>query len=204
MNSNLTMQGKLSIKPNLAKRVSLKWRLANWLTIRFLWNCFTYHLAKIFSKVTKIPTWTGRLHIVKHHGKDGSRTNYGWAAYGLVTDAFVEFMVDQLQAETAEWGDFKFHESGTGVVAANVADVDIGNPSEAARDTGTQIEGATAEIYKSVATVDYTGGFAITEHGIFSTLAAATLLDRHVFGAINVINLDSIVFTYELTCNSGG
>jgi hypothetical protein len=29
-------------------------------------------------------------------------------------------------------------------------------------------------------------------------------MDRHTFAAINVVNGDSIEFTYELTCTSGG
>lgn len=135
---------------------------------------------------------------------DGRVVDYGKVSTKLVTDAFVEFMVDQLQAETSEWGDFKFHDSGVGVTAAAVGDTDIETTDGESRVTGTQIEGATAEIYKSVGTISYTTTKAITEHGLFSQVTGGTLLDRHVFAAINVENGDSIQWTYELTCSSGG
>ncbi len=135
---------------------------------------------------------------------NGEVVNYGLVSCRLVTDAFVEFMVDELQAETSEWGDFKFHDSGVGVTGANVTDTDIETTDNESRVAGTQIEGASAEIYKSVATIAYTGTLAITEHGLFSQSSGTTLMDRHTFSAINVVNGDSIEFSFELTATSGG
>jgi len=135
---------------------------------------------------------------------DGSIVNYGLVSTNLVTDAFVEFMVDQLQAETSVWGDFKFHDSGVGVTGAAVGDTDIETTDGETRPTGTQVEGASAEIYRSVGTIAYTTTKAITEHGLFSIVTAGTMMDHHVFAAINVVNGDSISFTYELTCTAGG
>lgn len=135
---------------------------------------------------------------------DGSAVDYGLVSTKLVTTAFVNFMVDQLQTETSEWGDFKYHDSGVGITAAAITDVDIQTTDGESRATGTQIEGASANIYKSVGTISYTTTKAITEHGLFSTAASTTLMDRHVFSAINVVNGDSIQFTYELTASAGG
>lgn len=135
---------------------------------------------------------------------DGSMEDLGVIAKRLVTNAFVQFVVDQLQTETSAFGDFKYHDSGIGVVAENVTDTGLGTPCGDARDAGTQIEGATANIYKTVATHTYDEALAITEHGVFNASADGVLMDRSVFGAINVGNGDKIEFTYEITLNSGG
>jgi hypothetical protein len=58
--------------------------------------------------------------------------------------------------------------------------------------------------YRSAATINFNGSFAITEWGLFSAAAGPTLWDRRVFAPINVANGDSIQFTYTLTCNAGG
>lgn len=137
--------------------------------------------------------------------RGGKIIDLGIISTKLVTDAFVNYLVDALQDSTTYPMDvFKYHDSGTGVVAEAVGDTALGTPCGEARDTGTQIEGATAEIFKTVATHTYAGTFAITEHGLFSAAAAGTLMDRSVFTAINVVASDKIEFTYELTCTSGG
>lgn len=136
--------------------------------------------------------------------RDGRVEDLGVICRREVTDAFVEFMVDELQAESSEWGDFKFHEFGEGVTAADQTDTDIETPTTCARVAGSQIEGATAEIYKTVATITSDDTYAITEHGLFSHLSAGTMMDRHVFAAINVTSGDKIEFTYELTCTAAG
>jgi hypothetical protein len=55
-----------------------------------------------------------------------------------------------------------------------------------------------------VGTISYTTTKAITEHGLFSKATGTTLMDRDEFAAVNVVNGDSIEFTYELTLTSGG
>jgi hypothetical protein len=59
---------------------------------------------------------------------------------------------------------------------------------------------------RTVGTLTFDAGAAITEHGIFtqSGTGGGTLLDRSVFSAINVISGDSIQFTYTLSLSSGG
>jgi len=121
----------------------------------------------------------------------------------VVTDAFVAFIVDQMQTETSEFGDLNFHDSGTSSTAENASDTGLGTKVETGRATGTQGEGASANIYQSVGTIAYTATRAIVEHGIFTASSGGTLGDRSVFSAINVVNGDSIQFTYELTFPSG-
>jgi len=115
-----------------------------------------------------------------------------------VTTAFVNFIVDQLITETSIFGDFKYHDSGTGVVAENASDTALGTPTAEARDSGTQVEGAQTYEYKSIATHTYAGTFAITEHGLFNASTGVTLMDRTVFSAINVISGDRIEFTFTI------
>ena len=200
MHSAMRMSGRL--KTVIVKEVPLSWKVRNVLRPSYLWGYFTSRAARIFSKMTGIPTLVGKVSVRLFHGE--KVIDYGIVSWRVVTDAFVEFMVDELQAETVEWGDFQFHDCGTGVVAENAADVGLGIPYGGARNAGTQVEGAAANIYRSVGTITPGGVFAITEHGLFNNAAGITLMDRTVFAAINVVAADSIEFTYELTCNSGG
>jgi hypothetical protein len=158
--------------------------------------------AKALSRLTGIPALTSTLQA-KLVRLDGTTVSYGIVSRRVITTAFVNFMVDQLQTETSEWGDFKYHDSGVGVTAADVSDTDIETTDGESRATGTQTEGA-ANIYESVGTIAYTTTKAITEHGLFSKATGTTLMDRHVFSAINVNNGDSIQFTYDLTVSAGG
>lgn len=200
--------GKLTARlipgPNhQADPASRMWRLKNSLRWGYIKGWWANGLARAFGRLTGLHVMTSELRAVLIKA-NGVTIDYGVISRQLVTDAFVEFQVDQMQVETSEWGDFKYHDSGVGVTAANVADTDIETTDGEARAVGSQAEGATAEIYQSVGTITYSGALAITEHGLFSNAAGATLLDRHVFAAINVVNLDSIEFTYEYTISSGG
>jgi len=122
----------------------------------------------------------------------------------VVTDAYVALLVDELQLSQAAHSDFKYHDSGTGTAAEAAADTALGTPWGGARDVGTQAEGATANIYRSVATTTYNAAFAITEHGLFNAATVGTLMDRSVFSAINVVSGNQIQWTYELSIASGG
>lgn len=115
-----------------------------------------------------------------------------------VTTAFVNFVVDQLITETSAFGDFKYHDSGTGVGAEDPGDTALGTPCGEARDVGSQEEGAQTYEYKSIATNTYAGTFAITEHGLFNASSAGILMDRTVFSAINVVSSDKIEFTFTI------
>lgn len=203
MESTLDVRGKVTAKKIAAPRAPLSWRLRNMMTAAYVWGWLTNGLARGLSRLTGIPTLTSELRAVLIRA-DGQRVNYGILSRRVITTAFVNFMVDQLQTETSEWGDFKFHDSGVGTTAAAVGDTDIETTDGESRATGTQTEGASANIYRSVGTISYTTTKAITEHGLFSIVTGGTLLDRHVFSAINVVNGDSIQFTYDLTVSSGG
>jgi len=196
MNSNLAMTGRLGARLIKEPRASLAWKLSNFPRLwPGLWR-------EALAKVTKMPTFFGHLYA-RRIKADGGVVNYGLVSTQLVTTAFVNFVVDQLIAESSVFGDYKFHDSGIGVTGANITDTDIETTDNVARATGTQAEDA-ANIYESVGTITYAGGLAITEHGLFNTVDTATLMDRHTFGAINVVATDSIEFTYKLTVSAGG
>ena len=199
----VSMSGRLSARVIRAPRAPLSWRLRNTLRSSFIVGLLANKSAKALSTLTGIPTLTAELYarLIK---ADGQVINYGLLSSRLVTTAFVNYMVDELQAETTAWGDFKFHDSGVGVTAENITDTDIETTDGESRVTGTQVEGASANIYRSVGTIAYTTTKAITEHGLFSIVTGGVLMDRSVFAAINVANGDSIQFTYELTCTAGG
>jgi len=137
--------------------------------------------------------------------KDGTVEDKGVLCAHVVSDAFVAELVDALQAGgVAAFDDYKYHDSGTGTNVEAAANTALQTTTGEARTVGTQTEGATANIYKSVGTHTYAGAFAITEHGLLNAAAAGTLMDRSVFTAINVANNDKVEWTYQLTCASGG
>jgi len=145
-------------------------------------------------------TPVGRL-FIKVTNKDGT-TDLGLVSTKVVTTAGVGFIVDAYQ-NAASIETMNYHDAGTGVTAENVTDTAMETAYGGARATGTQGEGASANIYQSVGTVSFTSTLAITEHGLFSATTSGTLQDRSVFSAINVVNGDSIEFTYELTFPAG-
>jgi len=145
-------------------------------------------------------TPTGRLYLTVHR-HNGTVEEHGLVSTKVVTDAGVQAFVDALQG-TFTISNFKYHGSGTSSTAEDVGNTTLGT-EVASRATGSQTEGAAANVYRSVGTIAYSGTFAIVEHGLFSASSAGTLLDRSVFSAINVVNGDSIQFTYDLTLPSG-
>jgi hypothetical protein len=149
--------------------------------------------------------FVGKLYLKFKPAKSDEWVNLGLVAVRVVTTAGVNYLVDCFQNSTGSPMDvFKYHDSGTGTNAESSSDTALQTPCGESRDAGSQAEGSSANIYKTVATHQYSGSFAITEHGLFSAASAGTLWDRSVFSAINVGNGDSIQFTYELTCNAGG
>jgi len=128
----------------------------------------------------------------------------------VVTDDFVELIVDTLVANDDGIKDFKYHHSGTGVGAEAAADSGLGTPELDARTVGTQAEN-TSKVYQSVATETFDGVAAITEHVLFNTAGAGgppvtggVGMDRTKFAAINVVDTNQIQWTFEITFASGG
>lgn len=119
----------------------------------------------------------------------------------MITTVGAAFVVDAFQ-NLVELETMNYHDCGTGTNAEAVGDTALQTPIGLARIAGTQSE-VSSVILRSVATFTFTGSANITEHGIFSASSGGVLLDRSVFGAIAVINLSQIQFTYDLTVNTG-
>lgn len=130
---------------------------------------------------------------------EGPVEDLGVVSTKLVTDAFIELLVDQLQASTGEIAGFSYHGSGISSTAESAAHTALQSEVAVARVNGTQGEGLSANIYSAMGVQYYDASYAITEHGLFNAASGGTLMDRSVFAAINVGDGDGIEFTYELT-----
>lgn len=133
----------------------------------------------------------------------------GLAGTKVVTDVGVAYIVDAFQ-NSVELENMKYAGLGTGTTAEAAADTALvteltteytGN----VRATGTTTEGATANIYRTVATntLDGTPGAALREHGVFSASTVGVLLDRTVYSAITLSSGDGLQSTYDLTLTAG-
>lgn len=194
MSHSIAMSGTVGVRVNHAPGPGLWWKIKN----------LPHRLRGWRAEVGPMLGFGGlyaELSAVLHK-KDGTVVNYGVLSKRKVTAAFVNFMVDQLQTETSAWGDFKYHDSGVGVTAESNGDTAIETTDGEDRVAGTQEEGASANIYKSVGTISYTTSKAITEHGLFNAATEGTLMDRSVFAAINVVDGDQVTFTYQLSCTA--
>jgi hypothetical protein len=167
-------------------------------------------LALLVSRLTQMPVVYGALYLRKRTGQ-GEWLDLGLASVRVVTTAGVNFIVDAFQ-NTTELENLKYHGFGTGGTAEAVGDTALVTElttqyaPDNTRPTGSTIEGATANIYRTVGTLspDTGGTIAITEHGIFSATTAGTLLDRSLFAAVNLVaGSDSLQATYDLTFTAG-
>jgi len=203
MNSTIGLKGSLTCRKFKTHSMApFSWKLRNILRWAYLRGEIAWYIGRPIAKALGLVSVIGELRAV-HIRRDGTTVDYGLLGRRSVTTAFCAFAVDQLQTETSVWGDFKFHDSGVGTTAENVANTDMETTDGESRATGTQTEGTSVE-YKSVGTISYTTTKAITEHGLFNASTGVTLLDRTVFTALNVVNGDSIQFTYTLTWTAGG
>lgn len=129
----------------------------------------------------------------------------------LITDAGRAAMSSRINGSGA-LAAFTSIGQGTGAVAANVADTALGTGVTAAgaADAGVHVL-ATASVTLSrvtttvtndtaqlVGTVAETATIAITESGVFNADSAGTMLCRQVFTAVNVVNGDSLQFTWKI------
>lgn len=190
MQGEMRMSGNVGVKKITPPGPGLRWHLRNRLRGEYIHGWLGWQMAKGLTALTGIPTLNGALSI-RLFRADGSVVDYGVVSRRVVTTAFVNFVTDQLQTETSVFGDFKYHDAGVGTTAAAVGDTAIETTDGESRATGTQTESA-ANVYRSVGTISYSSTKAVTEHGLFNDSSAGTLMDRHVFSAVNVVSGDSI------------
>lgn len=133
---------------------------------------------------------------------DGTTVDLGCLSRLIVTTAGVNYLASTFTGTGAP-ANINFADSGTGTTAAAIGDTALQTGTGNARVAGTQTN-PSANLYRSVATLPYSGSAAITEYGIFSASTVGTLFDHFVFSAVNVVNGDSITFTFTLTLTAGG
>ena len=196
-----TPSGRLQARKIQAPRAPWRWYLSNWTRWGAIKGLIAYWVIAPFARKFGIATITGKLEATLIRA-DGSMVRYGVLGYRQVTTAFVNFVVDQLITETSIFGDFKYHDSGEGNTGENITDVDIETTDGESRVAGTQVEDDPDD-YQSVGTITYTTTKAIVEHGLFNASTGVTLMDRTVFTVINVVNTDSIQFTYTINIPAG-
>jgi hypothetical protein len=190
-------------------KAPLGWRIKNFLRhqVRGLPALAAYRLlGRLFGLVYFESAL--RLELLR---ADGSIVDFGIVGRRVVTTAGVGYIVDAFQ-NLVELEEMKYHGFGTGGAAEAVGNTGLTTELtteyvvNSTRPTGTTTEGASANIYRTVATLspDSGGTLAITEHGIFSAASAGVLLDRTLFSAVNLVaGSDSLQATYELTLTAG-
>lgn len=189
-------------------RPGLSWEVFKW-RVRNLPHFFRGYWKLTVARLTGIGHLYGQVshRVIRANGQI---VDYGLASLRVVTDTGVAYIVDAFQ-NTVELENLKFHGYGTGTTAeaasqtALITELTTQYATDNTRPTGSTIEGATANIYRTVGTLSPDATVAITEHGIFSQAATGggTLLDRSVFSAINLISGDSLQTTYDLTFTAG-
>lgn len=142
-----------------------------------------------------------RARVIRPRGGLNASVDLGVVSRKVITTVGVNFLATAF-INTVEPEVINFHDSGTGAGAEAVGNTTI-TAAGPSRVSGTQ-SNPSANVYRSVATISYTGTLAITEHGLFTASTSGTLWDRSLFSAINVVNGDSIQFTYDLTLTAGG
>ncbi|HMN10727.1 MAG TPA: hypothetical protein PKD55_00210 [Bellilinea sp.] len=201
LNQNIGFSNTLRTRVIRAPQAPLAWRLRNALRWGFIWGFIANLLARGLTLLTGIPTITAELRA-RVLREDGSVVDYGVLGRRVVTDVFVQDVVDELVGTGTGISGYDYHASGTGTTAEAASNTALVT-EVATRTAGTPSE-AAPNIYQNQGTISYTSSLAITEHGLFDANALGVLMDRTVFTAINVANGDSIQFTYQLTVNSGG
>ncbi len=164
----------------------------------------------LLARMLKIPHFHGALRL-KIHRNDGLVLDLGLVGLKSVTTAGVEYLADAFQGST-EPELFNFHGIGLGSTAENITDTDVETElttqytNDNLRDTGTQGEGASANIYQSLGLNQVDASVALREHGLMdnATVGSGTLWDRTVYALINLSSGESLQSTYEVTLSAGG
>jgi hypothetical protein len=177
---------------------------------RNLWTIMRGAAKVKLAHALRIPTIHGALYA-RAIRANGFPMDLGLVSLEVVTDDGVEFIVDAF-ADATELETMKYHGIGTGPAgtpaagdSALVAELTTEYVSDNVRATGTTAEGASANIYQTVATNEVDSAVAIVEHGVFDQASAAggVLFDRSGFAEINLADGDKLETTYDGTFPSG-
>lgn len=182
-------------------RINLLWLLRNRIRYHFWLGWFSFLFAKLFSRITGIPTIVSELSIVLI--RDNKTVDYGVVGYRIVTTVGISFLINDWIDDTNNITEMQYHASGTGNIASDdVTDTDLELEATTITDrVGSTKSQPLTNAIRLVGTQTFTGSATIVEHGIFSSITegAGVLWDRTVFTGIDVIANDQIQFTYQCT-----
>ncbi len=130
--------------------------------------------------------------ILVHRDKDGKlidKRDSGWRHHTMTNTGFAS-VAGLLLTDVGDTA-YDYIGIGTGVVAADPTDTDLGTPVKRKAGTGTRQTSAvandTAQIIVTFAAADTLSGTdAITESGVMNAGAAGTMICRQVFAALNI------------------
>lgn len=187
-----------------------RWRLANALRWGFIKGWIAYHAVVPIARFFGVGTFIATLEILVRKA-NGVVVDYGVVSYRVITNAGVDYIVDDWDGGSNVIDLFNYHGMGTGTAAESVNDTALGaelttqlNPDNT-RATGTKSQ-PTSNQARTIGTLTVDAAVAVTEHGIFTQAATGggTLFDRSVFAAVNLASGDSIQFTHTTTWSAGG
>lgn len=186
----------------LGREVAL-WRLRN--LPNFFRGFWRISMARLFG----LPHMYGQL-CLRVQRSNGETVDLGLASLRVVTTTGVNFLVDAFQNLT-ELENLKYHGFGSGGAAEAVGNTALTTEFtteyavNSTRPTGTTTEGASANIYRSVATFTPDASAAVTEHGLFDQAASGgTMWDRTLFSVVNLNGTgDALQATYDATFAAG-
>lgn len=178
------------------------WKVRNWARPGFLKGWLAKHFAAPLANKFGVMTAIAELRAVLRH-PDGTKIDLGVLSYRVITNAAVAEIVDEMQDSTGDIDLFDYHDCGTGSTAEAATQTALVTPFGGSRVAGTPGEGASANIYQSVAQISFTSTQSIVEHGLFNASTAGILFDRSLFASIGVENGSDITFTYEVTFTAG-
>ena len=137
----------------------------------------------------------------KVYGKDGGLKEEREIP-NLMTTTGLASVAAMLLADVGLTG-YDYIGIGTGTTAADVGDTAIEAEVGRVVTTGTvATTTGTDDTAQFVGQTTFGASFAITEAGVLNASSSGNLLCRQVFAAINVVNLDSIAYTYTLSISS--
>lgn len=183
-----------------------RWRLKN------LPNLVSGVPKLLVAKAWGIPHFYGVL-TMRVLRADGRVEELGVASHLLITTAGVNKIVDALtNVDVVTIKDWKYHAFGSGATAPANGDTALQteyttqyNPDNT-RPTGSQVEGATANVYRTVGTFTPDAAVAVTEMGVLDQAATGggDLLDRFTFSAVNLNGSgDALQTTVDVTFPAG-
>ncbi|GAH83792.1 unnamed protein product, partial [marine sediment metagenome] len=118
--------------------------------------------------------------------RSGIWYDFGVVGHKVITTAYAEFYVDQLIEEDSTFGDFKWHQIGTGDTAEGAGETTLVTPVESVT-SGSQEEDSS-KVYMSIANIDITATRLLREHGIFNSNVPGLMMDRTLYALITLDN----------------